>query len=280
VCAMCGIVGYVGDRPPCDVVVEALRRMEYRGYDSAGVAVVNGFGTLTVRRRGGRLANLEAALNETYPVALSEHSGLGHTRWATHARPTDRNAHSDAAVKIAVVNNGIIGNFATLRSELEAAEVEFASDTDTEVAVHLVARQYQHGDTARDFVASVLAVLRRLEGHFTLVFLNADDPLGQPLLGAAQHQLRPELNSLSSRSRCWKWLSVRIPLRAAMPNTVRKPTIEPNDRMPSPSHTASTPPTRATGSARKAIIVRRRLPNAACRSRRMAINDHELRLQY
>ena len=141
---MCGIVGYVGHRPACDVVIDALRRMEYRGYDSAGVALVNGRGTLTVRRRAGRLANLEAALDATDPVTLSGHSGVGHTRWATHGRPTDRNAHphSDAAVKIAVVHNGIIENFAALRRELEAAGVEFVSDTDTEVAVHLVARQY------------------------------------------------------------------------------------------------------------------------------------------
>ena len=175
---MCGIVGYVGHRPACDVVVDALRRMEYRGYDSAGVALVNGRGTLTVRRRAGRLANLEAALDAADPVALSGHSGVGHTRWATHGRPTDRNAHphSDAAVKIAVVHNGIIENFAALRRELEAAGVEFVSDTDSEVAVHLVAREYGRGDTAGDFAASVLAVLRRLEGHFTLVFANADEP--------------------------------------------------------------------------------------------------------
>ena len=103
---MCGIVGYVGNRPPCDVVLGALRRMEYRGYDSAGVAVVNGRGTLTVRRRAGRLVNLESALDATDPVTLSGHSGPGHTRWATYGRPTDRNAHphSDAAGKIGVVH--------------------------------------------------------------------------------------------------------------------------------------------------------------------------------
>ena len=175
---MCGIVGYVGHRPACDVVVDALRRMEYRGYDSAGIALVNGRGSLTVRRRAGRLINLEAALDATDPVTLSGHSGVGHTRWATHGQPTDRNAHphSDAAGKIGVVHNGIIENFATLRRELEAVGVDFTSDTDTEVAVHLVARQYASGDTAGDFVASVLAALRRLEGHFTLVFLNADEP--------------------------------------------------------------------------------------------------------
>jgi glutamine---fructose-6-phosphate transaminase (isomerizing) len=175
---MCGIVGYVGHQSARDVVVDALRRMEYRGYDSAGIALVDGVGKLTVRRRAGRLANLESALAETEPTALVGTTGLGHTRWATHGRPTDRNAHPhrDAAGKIAVVHNGIIENFALLRRQLEAAGVEFASDTDTEVAVHLVAQEYREGATAGDFTGSVLSVLRRLEGHFTLVFTNADEP--------------------------------------------------------------------------------------------------------
>ncbi|MGV0738608.1 glutamine--fructose-6-phosphate transaminase (isomerizing) [Mycobacterium syngnathidarum] len=175
---MCGIVGYVGTRPARNIVVDALRRMEYRGYDSAGIALIDGNGGLTVRRRAGRLANLETALAETDDGVLTGSTGLGHTRWATHGRPTDRNAHPhrDAAAKIAVVHNGIIENFAVLRAELEADGVEFASDTDSEVAVHLVSRQYTKGNTAGDFPASVLAVLQRLEGHFTLVFANADDP--------------------------------------------------------------------------------------------------------
>ncbi|HEY5842400.1 MAG TPA: glutamine--fructose-6-phosphate transaminase (isomerizing), partial [Mycobacterium sp.] len=175
---MCGIVGYVGHRPARDVVVDALRRMEYRGYDSSGLAVLDGHGGMTVRRRAGRLANLEEALAETDPAALVGGTGVGHTRWATHGRPTDRNAHPhrDAAGRFAVVHNGIIENFATLRAGLEADGVEFASDTDSEVAVHLVARAYRSGDTAGDFVGSVLSVLRCLDGHFTLVFANADDP--------------------------------------------------------------------------------------------------------
>jgi glucosamine--fructose-6-phosphate aminotransferase (isomerizing) len=175
---MCGIVGYVGQRPARGIVIDALRRMEYRGYDSSGVALIDGNGGLTVHRRAGRLANLEADLAETDDASLVGSTGLGHTRWATHGRPTDRNAHPhrDTAGKIAVVHNGIIENFATLRGELEAIGVEFASDTDTEVAVHLVAWQYNHGESAGDFAASVLAVLPRLEGHFTLVFANADDP--------------------------------------------------------------------------------------------------------
>jgi glutamine---fructose-6-phosphate transaminase (isomerizing) len=158
--------------------MDALRRMEYRGYDSSGIALVDGEGKLTVSRRAGRLENLEHAIAEMPPGSLSGTTGLGHTRWATHGRPTDRNAHPhrDAAGKIAVVHNGIIENFPALRHELEQAGVEFASDTDTEVTVHLVAQAYRHGETAGDFVASVLAVLRRLEGHFTLVFANADEP--------------------------------------------------------------------------------------------------------
>jgi glucosamine--fructose-6-phosphate aminotransferase (isomerizing) len=175
---MCGIVGYVGQQPACKVVLDALRRMEYRGYDSAGIALVDGGDSLVVRRRAGRLANLEEAVAEMPSSSLTGTTGLGHTRWATHGRPTDRNAHPhrDAAGKIAVVHNGIIENYASLRHELEAEGVEFASDTDTEVAVHLVAQAYRHGETAGDFAASVLAVLRRLEGHFTLVFANADEP--------------------------------------------------------------------------------------------------------
>ena len=152
---MCGIVGYVGTRDARGVVVDALRRMEYRGYDSSGIALLDGAGGLTVRRRAGRLANLEAALDESDAASLAGRTGLGHTRWATHGRPTDRNAHPhcDAAGKIAVVHNGIIENYAVLRKELEATGVEFASDTDTEVAVHLVSWQYHHGPTAGDFAA-------------------------------------------------------------------------------------------------------------------------------
>ncbi|MFD6196072.1 glutamine--fructose-6-phosphate transaminase (isomerizing) [Mycobacteriaceae bacterium NPDC060252] len=174
---MCGIVGYVGHRDALGVVLEALRRLEYRGYDSSGVALADGSGGLLVQRKAGRLANLESAIAES-GESFAATTGMGHTRWATHGAPTDRNAHPhrDASSKVAVVHNGIIENFPALRAELEAAGVEFASDTDTEVAVHLVAREYESGESAGDFVASVQAVVRRLEGHFTLVFSHADDP--------------------------------------------------------------------------------------------------------
>ncbi|PPJ03283.1 glutamine--fructose-6-phosphate transaminase (isomerizing) [Nocardia nova] len=175
---MCGIVGYVGYRDALGVVVDALRRMEYRGYDSAGVAILDGAGTIAVERKAGRLANLEAELAEAGPAAFAGTTGMGHTRWATHGAPTDRNAHPhrDLAGRVAVVHNGIIENFAPLRRELEEAGVELRSDTDTEVAVHLVAQAYVAGPTAGDFVGSALAVLRRLEGAFTLVFTHADHP--------------------------------------------------------------------------------------------------------
>ncbi|MEV6771376.1 glutamine--fructose-6-phosphate transaminase (isomerizing) [Nocardia sp. NPDC051030] len=175
---MCGIVGYVGYRDALGVVVDALRRMEYRGYDSAGVAILDGVGGLAVERKAGRLANLEAELAESGTARFAGSTGMGHTRWATHGAPTDRNAHPhrDLAGRVAVVHNGIIENFAPLRRELEDAGIELGSDTDTEVAVHLVSRAYASGETAGDFVASALSVVRRLEGAFTLVFTHADHP--------------------------------------------------------------------------------------------------------
>ncbi|WP_068148812.1 glutamine--fructose-6-phosphate transaminase (isomerizing) [Rhodococcoides corynebacterioides] len=175
---MCGIVGYVGHRPALPIVVEALRRMEYRGYDSAGVAVLDGAGGMAVERKAGKLSNLDAELDDLGRDTFVGTAGMGHTRWATHGRPTDRNAHPhrNADATVAVVHNGIIENFAPLRAELEAEGVEFASDTDTEVAVHLVARAYAEGPTAGEFVESALAVLRRLEGAFTLVFTHVDHP--------------------------------------------------------------------------------------------------------
>src|SRR5699024_7799276 len=158
---MCGIVGYVGAKPALGVVVEALRRMEYRGYDSAGVAILGGDGSLAVERRAGRLANLESALDAAAAEAFAGRAGIGHRRWATHGRPTDRNArpHTEATGRFAGVHNGIIENFAALRAELEDLGVDLHSDTDTEVAAHLLAIEYADGAHAGDFVGSALAVL-------------------------------------------------------------------------------------------------------------------------
>jgi glucosamine--fructose-6-phosphate aminotransferase (isomerizing) len=170
-------VGYVGHRPALDVVLAGLRRLEYRGYDSAGVAVLTPDG-LAVERKAGRLANLETRLDEIGRDGFAGTAGMGHTRWATHGAPVDRNSHPhrDTTGRVAVVHNGIIENFAALRRELEAEGVELASDTDTETAAHLIARAYAEGETKGDLPASVRAVCRRLEGAFTLVVTHADEP--------------------------------------------------------------------------------------------------------
>jgi glucosamine--fructose-6-phosphate aminotransferase (isomerizing) len=165
-------VGYVGAQSAIDVVIEGLRRLEYRGYDSAGVAVVAD-GALASAKRAGKLGNLEKALGD-HPLPAST-TGLGHTRWATHGAPTDRNAHPhlDESGRVAVIHNGIIENFARLRSGLEGSGVAFASETDTEVVSHLLAAQVAAGS---DLADAMRAVCRRLEGAFTLVAVHADAP--------------------------------------------------------------------------------------------------------
>ncbi|WP_330272372.1 glutamine--fructose-6-phosphate transaminase (isomerizing) [Lentzea sp. NBC_00516] len=174
---MCGIVGYVGHQSALDVVLDGLRRLEYRGYDSAGVAVVTG-DDLAVERKAGRLQNLETRLDEVGRDNFAGTVGMGHTRWATHGAPIDKNSHPhrDATGRVAVVHNGIIENFLALRAELEGLGVEMASDTDTETVAHLVAFAYAEGDTKGDLPASVRKIARRLEGAFTLVITHADEP--------------------------------------------------------------------------------------------------------
>src|SRR3954464_6763550 len=161
---MCGIVGILGTRPVAPLILEALKRLEYRGYDSAGVATLES-GRLTRRRAEGKLRNLETKLARE---PLSGTSGIGHTRWATHGRPTESNAHPHATDRLAVVHNGIIENFRELREELEKAGAKFASETDTEVVAHLVTHEMSKG---RSPVEAVKAALPRLRGAFALVFL-------------------------------------------------------------------------------------------------------------
>src|SRR4051812_35407976 len=176
VTGMCGIVGYVGPQNSLDVVLEGLRPLEYRGYDSAGVAVLAD-GRLSTAKKAGKLANLEKVLaDEGLP---SSTLGIGHTRWATHGGPTDRNAHPHVSEdgKVAVIHNGIIENFASLRAECEAAGVEFTSETDTEVVAHLMAAVYAETPEGPGRLAEAMrAVSRRLEGAFTLVASHADEP--------------------------------------------------------------------------------------------------------
>ena len=170
---MCGIVGYVGAKQALEIVVEGLRRLEYRGYDSAGIAVVS-HDELHTRKRAGKLANLEALLGED-PLPDST-TGIGHTRWATHGAPNDLNAHPHVSEdsRVAIIHNGIIENFAELRAELTDAGVHLTSETDSEVVAHLLSRELPHHDG--DLPEAMRAVCRRLEGAFTLVAIDADQP--------------------------------------------------------------------------------------------------------
>ncbi|MET7610575.1 glutamine--fructose-6-phosphate transaminase (isomerizing) [Streptomyces seoulensis] len=169
---MCGIVGYVGARSALDVVMAGLKRLEYRGYDSAGVAVLAD-GGLATAKRAGKLVNLEKELAE-HPLPAGT-TGIGHTRWATHGGPTDANAHPhlDNAGRVAVVHNGIIENFAALRAELAERGHDLASETDTEVVAHLLAEEFS---ASADLAEAMRLVCRRLEGAFTLVAVDADEP--------------------------------------------------------------------------------------------------------
>ncbi len=161
---MCGIVGILGREPVADQLVDALKRLEYRGYDSAGVATLEA-GTLTRRRAEGKLKNLEQRLLKE---PLHGTSGIGHTRWATHGKPTESNAHPHATSQLAVVHNGIIENFRELRDELEKKGAKFGSETDTEVVAHLVTEEMKNGLSPAD---AVKAALPRLRGAFALAFL-------------------------------------------------------------------------------------------------------------
>ncbi len=139
---MCGIVGYIGREPVAlDVLIDGLRRLEYRGYDSAGVAVFDE-GSITVRRAIGKLANLEASLRDS---PLSGRVGIGHTRWATHGKPSERNAHPHRAGSVAIIHNGIIENYRMLRVELEGGGRTMESDTDTELIAHLIDQRIEAG---------------------------------------------------------------------------------------------------------------------------------------
>jgi glucosamine--fructose-6-phosphate aminotransferase (isomerizing) len=167
---MCGIIGYIGSKPVVPVLLDGLRRMEYRGYDSAGVAVVSPEG-IALRRSAGKLANLENAI-QTEPV--DGLYGVGHTRWATHGRPTEENAHPhrDCTGRVVVVHNGIIENYLELKHELQAQGHEFKTETDTEIVAHLVEREMRE-DGLENAVRRALKVMR---GMFAVVLVSVDDP--------------------------------------------------------------------------------------------------------
>ncbi len=169
---MCGIVGYTGPQSAITPLIEGLRRLEYRGYDSAGIALASA-GALFVEKKAGKLINLEKALDASLPVV---HAGIGHTRWATHGGPSDQNAHPhvDNEGKLAVIHNGIIENYSELRKTLEARGHTFTSETDTESVAHLLSdlRKENNGD----LTAAMRAAVKKLRGSFTLVAIHADAP--------------------------------------------------------------------------------------------------------
>src|SRR4029453_1002866 len=166
---MCGIVGYVGPRPIVPILIEGLRRLEYRGYDSAGIAVCAG-DALQVRRSAGKLGRLEALL-ETEPVAGA--FGVGHTRWATHGRPTEENAHPhrDCKDRLVVAHNGIIENYLSLKRKLMEEGHKFTTETDTEVIAHLIEKHF-----AGNLEDAVIKTLAQLTGLFAFTCICADDP--------------------------------------------------------------------------------------------------------
>jgi glucosamine--fructose-6-phosphate aminotransferase (isomerizing) len=169
---MCGIVGYIGSKKVVPVIIEGLRKLEYRGYDSAGIAVVTKEGKLEVRRAPGKLRNLEKVLQES-PIEGTY--GIGHTRWATHGRPTEENAHPhrDCTGQIVVVHNGIIENYLELKEQLQSEGHKFVTETDTEIVAHLVEKNSQGGVCLEE---AVRQSLKQLRGIYSLVFLSAKEP--------------------------------------------------------------------------------------------------------
>ncbi|HEX6331347.1 MAG TPA: glutamine--fructose-6-phosphate transaminase (isomerizing) [Actinomycetota bacterium] len=200
---MCGIVGYVGPDQALPVILEGLGRLEYRGYDSAGIALLDG--ELAVVKRAGKLSELEGALAEASPPAGTV--GMGHTRWATHGAPTDRNAHPhvDCGGRVALIHNGIVENFAPIREELEKRGHTFTSDTDTEVIAHLI--EEKEGSLPD----RVRAAARELEGAYALVVLSIDEPdvivgvrVSSPLivgLGSGENVLASDIPAVLSKTR-------------------------------------------------------------------------------
>ncbi len=183
---MCGIVGYIGPKDPVQVLVEGLRRLEYRGYDSAGIAVVESNGSISLRRAAGKLNDLEKVLADR---PLRGRYGIGHTRWATHGRPTEENAHPhrDCTSRLVVIHNGIIENYLDLKHELQAKGHRISTETDTEIVAHALEQALKEG--CADLPAAFRSVLPRLRGIYALVAISTDEPdtlvaarLGPPLV--------------------------------------------------------------------------------------------------
>ena len=159
---MCGIIGYVGEQDAAPILIDGLRRLEYRGYDSVGIAVLENSGGIAVRKREGRIVSLASILEESWPHGRQ---GIGHTRWATHGRPSDANAHphTDCSGGLVVIHNGIVENHRDLRARLEAAGHTFNSDTDTEVIPHLLEEHLKNGAALHDALANAIEELRGIK---------------------------------------------------------------------------------------------------------------------
>src|SRR5580765_5768087 len=206
---MCGIIGYIGSKPVVPVLLEGLRRMEYRGYDSAGVAVVSPEG-ISLRRSAGKLANLEQAIRIEPVDGLY---GVGHTRWATHGRPTEENAHPhrDCTGRIVVVHNGIIENYLDLKQPLQKEGHKFVTETDTEIVAHLVERETRHGSDNDGLENAVRRALLYMRGLFALVLISSDDPnkivtvrIGPPIvvgLGDGEFFVASDIPAILSHTR-------------------------------------------------------------------------------
>jgi len=209
---MCGIVGYIGKRIASPILLDGLRRLEYRGYDSSGMALQNG-GNLEVLRRAGRIENLRLLVADKKPQSMA---GISHTRWATHGAPTDANAHPhrDASGKLAIVHNGVIENYQVLRDTLKAEGHVFESETDTEVLAHLIGQYYDNGteDTPTERLVSALQKgLGRVKGTYGIAIIHTDAPdvivgarLGSPLvvgLGQGEHFLASDVSAIVAHTK-------------------------------------------------------------------------------
>src|SRR6201996_5584912 len=172
---MCGIVGYVGQKEVVPVIIDGLRRLEYRGYDSAGIAVAGNGEGRQVRRAEGKLRNLEEAIRLK---PLDGTYGIGHTRWATHGRPTEENAHPhrDCTGKIVVVHNGIVENYVSLKKQWIAEGHKFTTETDTEVIAHLVEKNLGTGEKRKPLEEAVRETVKQLTGVFAIAVISSDEP--------------------------------------------------------------------------------------------------------
>ena len=207
---MCGIVGYIGSKRVVPVIVEGLRKLGYRGYDSAGLAVVNSAGKLEVRRASGKLRNLEEVIQKS---PIDGTYGVGHTRWATHGRPTEENAHPhrDCTGQVIVVHNGIIENYLELKEQLQREGHKFVTETDTEVVAHLVEKNLQSSAGTTPLEEAVRKSLQQLRGIYALVFLSTSDPdkivaarLGPPAvigLGDGEYFVASDIPALLEHTR-------------------------------------------------------------------------------